>query len=437
MALVAHGLDNSAGGTVDDAARADPPGVLHRPADNQKNARPRTICRLPRHDAAAAHVRDRDDRHPAQSTGYRAARRAADRSVPEPPRARAWQQPPDPQRTARRDPLALPLRGAAPSRARRHDRPRDRDPDQTPPTNAIVSYLDRDRRSTRCSKRPTGPPGSDGATMRCCSPRSRPGCASQNSCGLDRSLPVARRRRAAYRSWGNAASSAVAALTCRPSRSSRLAARARRRARDPLFPTRRGGPLSPKAFAMLLDKHTATAVQACPSLQAKRITPHTLRHTNAMLLRAEKSTSTPSRCGSGMRARNRPRSIFTPTTRSNSKRSTGPRRRAPHPAATSHPTDSSRSSNVCSCLTQSAQPAAECLRSYWTDARPLAVGCGQPLTPTTPTPAVSGSRGGCPPRLPQNRTYAGRIRLFGTAGYDPRRRPVCRPRIIPIAPVAA
>jgi hypothetical protein len=53
------------------------------------------------------------------------------------------------------------------------------------------------------------------------------------------------------------------------------------------------------------------------------------------------------------------------------------------------------------------------------------------------TAPVSGSRGGCPPRLPQNRTYAGRIRLFGTAGYDPRRRPVCRPRIIPIAPFAA
>ena len=52
-------------------------------------------------------------------------------------------------------------------------------------------------------------------------------------------------------------------------------------------------------------------------------------------------------------------------------------------------------------------------------------------------PAGSGSRGGYPPRLPQNRTYAVRIRLFGTAGYDPRRRPVCRPRIIPTAPVAA
>ena len=56
---------------------------------------------------------------------------------------------------------------------------------------------------------------------------------------------------------------------------------------EPLFPTRRGGPLTPRAFAVLLDKHTATAAHACPSLQAKRVTPHTLRHTNAMLLRAE------------------------------------------------------------------------------------------------------------------------------------------------------
>lgn len=56
---------------------------------------------------------------------------------------------------------------------------------------------------------------------------------------------------------------------------------------DPLFPTRRGGPLTPKAVAWLLDKHTATATRRCPSLQAKRVTPHVLRHTNAMLLRAQ------------------------------------------------------------------------------------------------------------------------------------------------------
>ncbi len=57
---------------------------------------------------------------------------------------------------------------------------------------------------------------------------------------------------------------------------------------DPLFPTRQGGPLTPKAVAWLLDKHTTTAARACPSLAGKRVTPHVLRHTNAMLLRAEK-----------------------------------------------------------------------------------------------------------------------------------------------------
>ncbi len=56
---------------------------------------------------------------------------------------------------------------------------------------------------------------------------------------------------------------------------------------DPLFPTRRGGPLTPKAVAWLLDKHTAAAARRCPSLASKRVTPHVLRHTNAMLLRAE------------------------------------------------------------------------------------------------------------------------------------------------------
>src|SRR5579859_6824058 len=57
---------------------------------------------------------------------------------------------------------------------------------------------------------------------------------------------------------------------------------------EPLFPTRRGGPLTTRAFAMLLDKHVVTAARVCPSLHTKRVTPHTLRHTNAMLLRAEK-----------------------------------------------------------------------------------------------------------------------------------------------------
>jgi hypothetical protein len=43
----------------------------------------------------------------------------------------------------------------------------------------------------------------------------------------------------------------------------------------------------------------------------------------------------------------------------------------------------------------------------------------------------SGSRGGCPPQLPRNRACAVRTRLFGTAGYEPRRRPVSVTLIYP------
>lgn len=53
---------------------------------------------------------------------------------------------------------------------------------------------------------------------------------------------------------------------------------------DPLFPTRRGGPLSRDAVERLLAKHTTTAVKHCPSLQAKTVSPHVLRHSAAMAL---------------------------------------------------------------------------------------------------------------------------------------------------------
>ena len=52
----------------------------------------------------------------------------------------------------------------------------------------------------------------------------------------------------------------------------------------PLFSTRAGTPLSRDAVEHLVAKHAATAAKACPSLQAKKITPHTLRHTAAMNL---------------------------------------------------------------------------------------------------------------------------------------------------------
>ena len=56
---------------------------------------------------------------------------------------------------------------------------------------------------------------------------------------------------------------------------------------DPLFPTRQGRTLSRYTVGVVVSKHAAAAAASCPSLTAKRVTPHTLRHTNAMLLRAK------------------------------------------------------------------------------------------------------------------------------------------------------
>jgi integrase/recombinase XerD len=61
---------------------------------------------------------------------------------------------------------------------------------------------------------------------------------------------------------------------------------------QPLFPARTGGRLSRDAVEHRLARHTATATARCPSLNAKTITAHTLRHTAAMrLLHAGTDTS--------------------------------------------------------------------------------------------------------------------------------------------------
>jgi integrase/recombinase XerD len=47
---------------------------------------------------------------------------------------------------------------------------------------------------------------------------------------------------------------------------------------DPLFPTRRGTRLSRDAVERLLTKHATAATRTCPSIAAKHVTPHVLRH---------------------------------------------------------------------------------------------------------------------------------------------------------------
>lgn len=52
-----------------------------------------------------------------------------------------------------------------------------------------------------------------------------------------------------------------------------------------IFPNIYGGPMSPDTFQALLKKYAKEAKKECSSLESKRISPHTLRHTTAMNLR--------------------------------------------------------------------------------------------------------------------------------------------------------
>lgn len=53
---------------------------------------------------------------------------------------------------------------------------------------------------------------------------------------------------------------------------------------SPVFPSRRGGPLSRDAVERLVGKYAATAATRCPSLHGKPISPHVFRHSTAMSL---------------------------------------------------------------------------------------------------------------------------------------------------------
>jgi integrase len=53
---------------------------------------------------------------------------------------------------------------------------------------------------------------------------------------------------------------------------------------DHLFPARGGGRMSRDALERRIARHVATAAPGCPSLAAKKVTAHVLRHTAAMRL---------------------------------------------------------------------------------------------------------------------------------------------------------
>jgi site-specific recombinase XerD len=53
---------------------------------------------------------------------------------------------------------------------------------------------------------------------------------------------------------------------------------------QPVFATRTGRRLSPDAVQRRVNLHAVTAAEHCPSLQGRRLSPHTFRHTSAMNL---------------------------------------------------------------------------------------------------------------------------------------------------------
>lgn len=53
---------------------------------------------------------------------------------------------------------------------------------------------------------------------------------------------------------------------------------------SPLFLSRRGGALSRDAVEHLVEVHRVRAAKSCTSLATKHVSPHVLRHTNAMML---------------------------------------------------------------------------------------------------------------------------------------------------------
>ena len=256
----------------------DPAGVLHRPADRPEERQPADDRRLPRHDAAAARVRH------ASTTGKPPSRLDIDDlDAPligafldhlEHDRGNSPR-----TRNARLAAIHSLYRYAAlrhPEHAA-HDRARDRDPQQTPrPRDRLLPRTARDQSAARGARPNNLARAPRPRTAAARHPDRR--CASQNS-PASASATSALDTGASVRVIGKGRKHRVTPLT--PDTATVLGAWLKERRgenTDPLFPTRQGRPLTPKAIAWLLDKHTSTAAIKCPSLTTKRVTPHVLRH---------------------------------------------------------------------------------------------------------------------------------------------------------------
>jgi len=262
--------------------RPDPAGVLHRPAGPPAPRQRPHHRRLPRRVQAAAGLRRTAHRQATLPPGHRRPGRRAHRRVPGPPPTPTRQQRADPQRPPGRCALPVPLRCPAPPPGRRRHPTGAGDPTQTlrpdlityltqPETDALLDAPDQ---ATWTGRRDhallalaihTGLRVSELTALTLADVHL--GTGTHVSClgkgRKQRSTPLTSGVTAVLHAW--------------------LAERAGLPT-DPLFPTRRGTPLSPDAVQQRLATHATTAAATCPTLAGKTITPHVLRHTAAMRL---------------------------------------------------------------------------------------------------------------------------------------------------------
>ena len=111
---------------------------------------------------------------------------------------------------------------------------------------------------------------------------------------------------------------------------------------DPVFTTGAGRRLSRDAVAKLVRKHAASAATTCPGIAAKKISPHTLRHSRWRCC-TPGSTPRSSRSGLATRTPARRRPTCTPTWASRRKPSPASNPRITAPAATGRQTPCSPS----------------------------------------------------------------------------------------------
>ena len=246
----------------------------------------------------------------------------------EPPRNRPRQQRPHPQRPPGRHPLPVPLRRAAPPRGRRGHRTGAGDPTQTlrpapwsptSPRTRSTALLAAPDHGTWTGRRDHAllmlacQTGLRATELHRPDPRR---CAPGH-----RGARQLRRARAA--SSGSPRSPPPPSRSCAPGCAERAGLPA-----DPLFPTRRGTPLSRDALERRLARHAATAALSCPTLREKKVSPARpapLRGDAAAHMPA--STPPSSRCGWGTRTSPPHRSTSTPTSRSRNGRLPEPHRK--------------------------------------------------------------------------------------------------------------